>query len=376
MSDSSQQSYRFSLEVTQMILDLLRRKDIDMYLSFPESLQVEVKQFILHHGLTSFLYNLDCSLDHHGLFRQTLRNQYYALTIRNTQLFATYYHLVELFKLNSIRFIPLKGVFLLPVIYHDISGRCMSDIDLLICSTDYQKCKDIIQSIGGTQEGEILSEFLNELGHDYPAFSLYNTTIEIHSRLFPVNVKYNIPIEEVWINLDSYPTEVEVCQGLEPYLLICYLALHIYYSEKRGQYRLYWYLDIKKVLDSVHFKQSEFQKRLDKFGIENPVMTILAKVSFIFDMDIVGIKPLTEIDKAHFIQQLSLQTQHNTDGYSVALERLLYTKGLLNKIKFINHSLRFGGISDNRSFLFHRFAKLLGRSYNYLFRSILSCIKK
>ncbi len=377
MSNKDHKSFSLSPEIVKILLSYLQNKELPKNVCFESELSNNYQKAILHHGLTSFIYNHPSQGELHQQLKKILKNQYFTITLRNTQLFQTYTKITTAFELYKINYIPLKGAFLLPYIYNDTSARGMSDIDILIHPADYEKSKEILFKLGATQQEDNQSVFLQSLGHQYPPFWIFNTSVEIHSRLLPANLQYNIPVEDVWNHLIQYSQAGSNVENLDSYLLICYLALHIYYSEKRGEYRIYWYLDIFKVLESLqNYDASNLKHWLTKYGIEKPVYEILSKVIFLFNRSIIGVEPLSPKSEKEFCSQLALQTENKNSGYSIAIERVVYTKGIFNKFRYIFHTIHFGEESNAHTSTFSRSVSILKKLVNYLSAPVTSLLKR
>lgn len=76
----------------------------------------------------------------------------YLCTYEKNQLFLNELsRVVEFLNKESIICVPVKGSYLIPIIYNDIGVRYMSDIDLLFKYSDIDKLKDALNSLGYIQ---------------------------------------------------------------------------------------------------------------------------------------------------------------------------------------------------------------------------------
>lgn len=328
-----------------------------------------ISNFILHHGVTTHIYQIIAHNAINKHFVDKLKSHYFAITIRNSQVFQTYRVIVNLFEQHSIPFIPLKGVFLLPVIYNDTAGRNISDIDILIQPQDYTTVQQLLLELGALQEDEGETELLNDLGHHYAPFTLFNTSVEIHSRLLSKNLKYQIAVEDIWKNKERYFVDNNPVFGVDSHSLIAYLALHIHYSEMRGEYRLYWYLDIYKLLIRADKTLSDqFLSLVEKQRIKEPVSKILAKVAYLFNLTLKDINPLSEKEITRFKIDLGGDEKRQNKGYSILFERLYYTKGVFNKCRFLIDTIKQSKQHHQDTNLVNRVMRLAKNTLRYLFR--------
>lgn len=341
--------------------------DIHQLLSFNNI--DNIANFILYHGLTTHTYLILKQNGVNNVLTNRLKNNYFTISIRNSQLFETYRVITELFELNQIEFIPLKGCFMLPMIYIDTAGRNISDLDILIHPKDYPKVQKLLLSRGATQESEGETEFLRDLGHHYTPFTLFNTSIEIHSRLLPKNMKYQIPIDAVWQNKELYQLNEKTVNGINHNQLLAYLALHIHYSEMRGEYRLYWYLDVYRLLLREEMQLSaEFVMFIKSEKIEKPVLKIITRVAYLFNLNMSNLKPLSVNESTLFIHKLGGNNKRSNKGYSIVFERFQYTKGVVDKFYYLKDTIMNPKSRDIGNGMVFRITRLIINSFNYLLR--------
>ena len=142
---------------------------------------------------------------------------------------------------NKIQVIYLKGICLINNVYQDIALRPMSDIDILVHQHDIHKAWKLFNS----KDFDIKRND-EKTAHHLPIFSYKGINVELHRFLFPTDVKYQIPIDEIWrqatetINVNTLI--------LNPIHLIIYQLLHIYYTYRQGGLRLGWFYDIKEII--------------------------------------------------------------------------------------------------------------------------------
>lgn len=366
MIDQNEAQGHSGVSLASAVINFLQG-DITRLTSYNDS--DKIAQFILYHGLSTHTYHKLIQNNLLGNLTDRIKSHYYTISIRNAQIFETFRVIVDLFEQNNITYMPLKGSFLLPIIYNDTSGRAISDLDILIHPCDYPKVQQTLIKRGAIQEVENETVLLQELGHHYAPFTLFNTSIEIHTRLFPKNMKYQIPIESVWSNKELYHSNGKKVFGVNHNQLIAYLALHIHYSEMRGEYRLYWYLDLYKLisrntnpitLDLITFLKSQ--------RIEKPVLKILSRVAYLFNLNLPFIEPLSLKETRLFANGLGGVDKRINKGYSIVFERILYTKGWIDKYRYLRDTVMHKKVSDSGKGIYSRVTKLIKNTLFYWFR--------
>lgn len=368
MSDKINYTSGNSYAIVYAIVSFIRGETLDINLPKADSARHQTLTIIAHHGLTGHILNHQnfSKLDTH--LQKAIKRLYLTISVRNTQLFETYNRIVERFKENSIESIPLKGAFLLPTIYGNIAARNISDLDILIHPEDYERCKAILIEMGATQYEEETKDFLQNLGHQYSPYWIYNTSVELHNRVLSLNLRYAIPVEDVWSNLVEYSSDSTACIGIEPNLLVIYLAMHIHYSEMRGEYRVYWYMDIAKLLSLNNCVDMVQVLALSKrYGNTKPLLKILSKVSYLFNIEIEGVKRLNNNQIESLLHNLSQLNKSANKGYSIAIERVIYTKGFNNKLQFVKQSVLAGSGNSNSGIL-KRISSIGVKLVHYLFK--------
>ncbi len=357
-----------SIAIVYAIISFIRGEKLDIYFPEDENIRHRTVSLIAHHGLTGHILNhknfssLDTNL------QKAIKSLYLRISVRNTQLFETYNSVTDKFKERNIEFIPLKGAFLLPTIYGDIAARNISDLDILIHPEDYERCKAILVEMGATQVEEESEQFLQNLAHQYAPYWLFNTSIELHNRILSLNLKYAISVDEVWSNLVDYKLNDTVCKGIDPNILVIYLAMHIHYSEMRGEYRVYWYMDIAKLLSlNEKVNMVEVLGLSKRYGNYKPLIKILSKVSYMFNLDIEGVKRLNDNQIESLLRNLAQFNKPANKGYSIAIERVLYTKGFKNRLQFVKQSV-LAGSGNSNSDIFKRISSIGVKLLQYLFK--------
>lgn len=366
MFDQNEAHRHSGVSLASVVISLLQG-DLTPLTSYNDS--NEIAQFILYHGLSTHTYHTLIQNGMHGNLTDRVKSNYFTISIRNAQVFETYRVVAELFEQNQIAYMPLKGSFLLPMIYNDTAGRNISDLDILIHPSDHTKVQQLLMDRGALQEEEGESDLLQDLGHHYAPFTLFNTSIEIHTRLFPKNMRYQIPIEAVWQNREEYQTNGKVVYGVNQIQLIAYLALHIHYSEMRGEYRLYWYLDLYKLISqNSNLITLDLISLLKSQRIKKPVLKILSRVAYLFNLNLPYIEPLSVKEARLFANCLGGDEKRLNKGYSIVFERLLYTKGWGDKYRYLRDTVMHKKGSDSGKGIHSRITKLVKNTLFYWIR--------
>lgn len=129
---------------------------------------------------------------------QQLKTIYYSVVKTNVLISGTFEKIVSEFERENIRPIFLKGIVLAESVYNDIGSRSMTDIDILIKSSEFEGADKIIKNMNYQPSGGIN-------GFPAAALSLYrNSIIYNNFNAFPrhIHVYWHI------INLCPYDKNV------------------------------------------------------------------------------------------------------------------------------------------------------------------------
>ena len=100
-----------------------------------------------------------------------LKNEFAAIARRNLFLTGELIKLLNLFRENGIRALPLKGPVLAATTYGNVSLRHFGDLDILISSDDFLAAKDLLRQQGYQPEIDLTAseerKYLRS-HHDYP----------------------------------------------------------------------------------------------------------------------------------------------------------------------------------------------------------------
>ncbi len=337
------------------ILSILRKDGIPD--SFYGSIE-KAHQFALKNGLSPFVFHTIKDSNNQNIpfeLYNLLKRDYLNALFRNIKIQAVWKELKQIFNENNLTFVPLKGVFLAENVYPDFNTRPMSDIDVLLFNDDAKKVFDILKNKGAIIFDEKSAEHDKKTGHHLPGIYLNDVLIELHTSLFPLDMKYQIPNEILQKKLITKGNECH----LHPLHNMAYLCLHTYTTMRRGGVRLSWFLDLILLSKLNSFKNlsPDFVKELKTINIWEPVIDILTKAEFIFEYRFKFLnnetrKFLTNNEANRFIEFIQQSEQQKTDySYTIVWERLKNTKGLKNKLRFIKSALTRGGKKNPLSIL-------------------------
>ena len=316
--------------------------------------------FAQRNGLSQILYKNICSKKLSASAQQILKKKYLFNLGKNASYQLIAAELIKKLSEKNIQVIFLKGISLISEIYKDIGLRPMSDIDIMTTLSDfYVACKTIVPNVDKIN-------FNDKTGHHFPCFNYYGFNIELHRTLFPTDVKYQIPLDEIWQETkknDEF-NALTIC----PLHKIIYLLLHIYYTYRQGGLRLLWFYDIKTLLnyygDAITPENVEFTVK--KWKIYKPVRKMLVFFTLIIPKNRLSIvltkKEIKEAKK--MINMLRYSDSMKLEySYGIAWERFFYTKGLKNKWIFLKNK-----INSKQKFSLKRLYHLILNTVRLLWR--------
>ncbi|TLX70838.1 nucleotidyltransferase family protein [Labilibacter sediminis] len=341
--------------------------------SIPANFNIhDAHSFATKNGIAPYLYFLIME-DKQGInpeLEKLLKQDYLSSLLRNTKIHSVWSEIYQLFTEHKLTAIPLKGIFLSKYIYIDSSHRPMSDIDVLFSSSEYEKAYQLLLSSGAEKSNEEVADHDEKTGHHLPGIIYKGVLIEVHKSLFPLDTNYQLPISEIWPSITKFKDTLT----LSPVHNLIYLCLHTYTTMQRGGIRLSWLLDIFLLCQSEYFIKSKglFEETLIKLKLEKPVLDVLQKTDFIFNLDLgfishLDCKKLSNREQARFIGFIKESDQQNTNhSYTIAFERLKNTRGIKNKFFFIRSVMLSKRKNENFAFIKRTF-RLMYRTLNMLF---------
>lgn len=351
----------FSSEEIFLIEILFRDKEYD----FNSIDEKKLLKIAAQNGISQLLYKNDCSKKLSNEARSQLKDEYYYNLGKNSacQLIAS--EIAQKLSEKNIPVIFLKGISLISEIYKDIALRQMSDIDIMT------KPQDVYEAWYAINHNTIeMKRNDDKTGHHLPCFNYRGINVELHRALFPMDVKYQIPVDEVFNNVKNIEDYNALI--LKPVHQVVYLLLHIYYTFRQGGTRLGWFYDIKALIN--HYEDQitieKVENIANKLKIFKPVRKMLVFFTVLYPENKLSVT-LSKRDINEAIRLI--KTFHSSDsltveyGYGLAYERLAQTKGLKNKCLFLYNALLDDG-KGNHKFSFKRLIILFIGTLKLLWR--------
>lgn len=299
---------------------------------FSEEVSYYLCDFARRNGLAAVLYRssyIDCLTVQYKL---ELKKEYLYNLGRNTAFQLIADEIVNILHEYDIPVILLKGGFLASYVYPDVAFRPMGDIDILVPMGREHEAWKILNP------GVEPPNFDEESGPHLLPFFFRGCQIEVHRYLFAENVKYTIPVKDIW--KEALPIEGKKAFTVHPVQQVVYLAIHIYYSYRRGGIRLGWMYDFKALTDyyreNITLEKVEQQARL--WNVWEPVKQILSLLAVLQpDSSLApGIPKLMRTTLEEMIRMLQTSNQQNPKySYGVVWERFIHTKGFKKKLNFL-----------------------------------------
>lgn len=114
---------------------------------------------------------------------------------RNKELLTETKEISELFKLNNISHVFLKGSSLVGEVFEEIGERMVGDIDILVKEIDFESSINLLKSIGYNSKTDLY--FFNQ--KHYPRLINKNKlfSVEIHKRALKENKYVNLVYEDI-----------------------------------------------------------------------------------------------------------------------------------------------------------------------------------
>jgi hypothetical protein len=323
-------------------------KILNLNLDWPYILDESIKQgtvCLLYENLSKFNEYVPAEI------RNKLKDAYYLNASRNILIANETSRVLSLFNKESLKAIPLKGIFLAENFYGNIALRTMNDIDILIKFEDLSKANSILAQLGyrSTINKELLSSateksYLNSVDYNKATDDIasYATTLHIHWHI--VNVSLPTYLYTKYMNMgrfwqDATPAKITDIETLQ--LSACHLI--IYLSEhalKHSFDKLILFTDI----DTVFHKFSgildwgKLIKESKEFGMERQVFYSLYFTRYFLGTDIPEhvlseLKPKKiGIFEQWFFKSISNNKRNAQFCYFVYLGMV---DGLINKLKFV-----------------------------------------
>lgn len=136
---------------------------------------------------------------------------------------------------NGIEVAVLKGAYLAEAVYRDVALRPMTDIDLLVRSSELARAEKILVELGFGSGQRPDVDATRALHHHLTPFKgTGTTTVEVHWNIEQPNSPFSIDIEGLWHRArPSVVAGVHVL-GLGPADLLLHLCTHASYHHRFG----------------------------------------------------------------------------------------------------------------------------------------------
>jgi hypothetical protein len=173
------------------------------------------------------------------------KNYYLSNIVRNVRIQHNLGRILKLFNETGIEAIVLKGAYLSEAVYGNIALRTMSDIDILVKSSDISQAEQLILSLGyitHSQNRQIGNKhFVYERPHD-------STPLELHWHIVTPVIPVNINIQDIWDR--ACQTEVKGIRRLvqSPEDLLIHICFHAAFTHTFNQFGLRSLWDVKVIL--------------------------------------------------------------------------------------------------------------------------------
>ncbi|MDG5800362.1 nucleotidyltransferase family protein [Marinilabiliaceae bacterium ANBcel2] len=339
--------------------------------AFTKEGEEQILNFAVRNGVAPLLYRKKEISRLSPTLQSALRNEYLKSLGRNTALMVIGDEIAK--KLNSagINVIFLKGSYLVRFVYYDSALRPMSDLDILVDESD---AFDAYHLLNGK---ECKRDYLDRLSQHLPSFNYRGASIEIHYRLFPVNIKYKLPVKRL-LQCGHTDSELNTLLFNTAHNLL-YLTLHFYYTYKQGGVRLSWLYDLKFIVDNKGDELDEqfFRDEVESLNLEKPVRLIFTLLTLLQSGSFFSLfyDKSCESEAKDILKLFGLVSNRNIyDGYAYMYERISNTPGLFNKISFLKYLLLNDRTGKKRSF-FKRLFYLIKNSLKVIIFKINSFLK-
>ena len=316
---------------------LFRNKSVQLIDNFSEQQLEGLLNYCRKNGLAPLLFHRLNNENHPH--KKLFKTDYLTTAFRNESLKKHGDELLSQFRRNSITYMPLKGFILSQLYYSDSSLRPMSDIDILVPPDQIDKTIDFLKDMKLTEASFDINK-LDPTEHHIPLIMYKSTPVEIHRSLFPSNVKYNIPVNDIWqhkssLNHPIYDIVIDIHQ------LFIYLTLHIYYTGQRGGLRLSWFYDLLVLIQNNSVQEDKLELWINKWKVSLPFSKVITVLNWLSPESLpdwlsqyAKTKYYDDI-KQYIIFFRDSSQQINYYSYQLIWERLFKTKGFKNKLKFI-----------------------------------------
>jgi len=162
----------------------------------------------------------------------SLRNQYLHNAARAMGLVRQFETILAGLNSAHIPIIPIKGIYLVQMIYNNASLRNMSDIDILLQSHDVARAVEIFHTLGyqPVRPYNLRNEF--KFHRHLPAFSKSGSIpVEVHNALQQPSDPFNIDLAALWSRAGEIRLGNHTVNSLHPHDLLLYLCINLAFHD-------------------------------------------------------------------------------------------------------------------------------------------------
>ncbi len=312
-----------------------------------------VSEFAAKHGVASLFYkhfrNQRINEQIPVEVLQFLQKKYFQTLQKNTIIYHEFDKIIDLFKVNNIEVIALKGIALAEIIYGDIALRPMSDIDLLTHESDLSKIMELLKTIG-FERLIPRTEFIgtinveNEIGF----INKNNILVEIHQSLVSEHHVFEYKIDDFWLNTFEVKIGKNIIPIFTPEYMLFHLCAHLYGHSFDPKFRIGWLFDITNVIAkySNSINWSLLENLAKQKGMEKPIFETLCFVKNYIPFQNIPLNFEQLITKDYQIFEQNCLHHINLQPEKVHFiirfsywKKMKRIRGFSNKIKYIINQL-------------------------------------
>ena len=199
------------------------------------------------------------------------RNYYLSNLVRNVPIQHNHGRILRLINEGGIEAIVLKGAHLSEAVYGNIALRTMSDMDILVKSSDILEAEQLILSLGYIHRKTDNKHSRYECPND-------STPLELHWHIVSPNIPANINIKDIWDR--ACQAEINGINALvqSPEDLLIHICFHAAFLHTFNQFGLRMLWDVKVILE--HFSNllnwEQVRKTASDWGVTRSIYLTLA----------------------------------------------------------------------------------------------------
>ena len=303
---------------------------------------------IIERGIGPLFFNKLSLLSNAALIpevaRTNLQQAYFRTLSRSMVLYDAFRKVADVFAVNHIQVVALKGIHLSEWLYGDIGLRQFSDIDLLVKREDGEKCLNILTELGFVQSGDEVSNTIMEYSGivHYPAMVRNDVSVEIHINLHRRQKPYSLDARKIIENSESLLINQLEVHVMELHDLLIFLCIHLDKHFTQGDVQFTSFNDITNLID-LHGEEIDWEKcisRCKEFKCESFVFKYLLLVNRFFNVPLpVSIlqkyaSTIGEQEEQIFIRYLNGFKKHPY-GATTHLKNIAEIKDMGEKLRYL-----------------------------------------